>query len=301
MNNPLLTNICGVELKNPVIAASGVFGYGAEYNELFDVSILGGIAGKGLTLSGSAGNRGERICETPSGMLNSIGLQNNGVKHFVEVDCAQMRSHGCAVIANLGGHCEQDYTEGARLLNDADIDLLELNISCPNVRQGGMAFGMNVHDAFDVTRKVKDITRFPLVVKLTPNAPDVVAVARACASAGADALSLVNTFLGMAIDLNARKPFFDNVYAGLSGPAIRPIALRLVHQVAHSVDIPVIGMGGIASCEDALAFIMAGARAVQVGAAIFSDYTCVARIIDGLRDYCVRNRLSNIGEICGIV
>jgi len=300
-SNPLETTFLGATLKNPVIAASGTFGFGRDHETLFDLSRLGGISGKGLTLKGSCGNDGVRIWETPAGLLNSIGLENPGVEAFVKEEAPYMRSLGCAVIANLSGHSEEDCLEGARLLNTADIDILELNISCPNVKAGGMSFGMLPESAADITKKVKEVTRHPLMVKLTPNAPDILAVAFACEAAGADALSLVNTFLGMAVDVNKRQAVFDNFYAGLSGPAIRPIALRMVHQVARRVKIPVVGMGGITSAEDALSFIMAGARAVQVGSATFADPFAMLNIIDGLMAYCVDNRLSNIGEICGIL
>lgn len=297
----LSLSLCGVTLQNPVIAASGTFGFGREYAEIMDVSRLGGICGKGLTLRGSAGNAGERIFETPSGLLNSIGLENPGVKRFVEQEAAFLRSLGPAVICNLGGHSEEDYLEGAAVLNEADIDFLELNISCPNVKAGGMAFGLFPDTAAELTRSIKAISRHPLMVKLSPNAPDLVAVARACESAGADALSLVNTFLGMAIDIKRKKAVFDNIYAGLSGPAIRPLALRMVHQVAHAVTIPVVGMGGIASAEDAIAFLMAGARAVQVGTMTFANPGAMLEIVDGLSTYCVEAQLGNLQEICGIL
>ncbi len=300
-SNPLETTLLGVTLKNPVIAASGTFGFGRDYETLFDLSRLGGISGKGLTLNGSLGNDGARIFETPAGLLNSIGLENPGVRAFVEEEAPHMRALGCAVIANLGGHSEEDYLAGAELLNEADIDILELNISCPNVKAGGMSFGMLPESAADITKKVKAVSKHPLMVKLTPNAPDITAVALACEAAGAGALSLVNTFLGMAVDVKKRRAVFDNVYAGLSGPAIRPIALRMVHQVAKRVKIPVVGMGGITSAEDALGFLMAGARAVQVGSMTFADPRAMLTIIDGLMDYCVENELSNIGELCGIL
>ena len=301
MLNPLLTDLLGVKLKNPVIAASGTFGFGKEYASVFDVSRLGGISGKGLTLNGSCGNSGRRIYETPSGMLNSIGLENPGVARFVEEECHIMRATGCAVICNLGGHCKEDYLQGASLLNQADMDILELNISCPNVKAGGMAFGMQGETAAEITAAVKAITRWPLLVKLSPNAPDLVGVARACEAAGADGISLVNTFLGMAIDTAARKPVFGNVYAGLSGPGIFPIALRMVHQVAHSVSIPVVGMGGICDTQSALSMLMAGASAVQVGAATFAHPQTMLEIIQGLEEYCRRENLSNIHEIRGCV
>ncbi len=300
-SNPLATTLLGVELKNPVIAASGTFGFGHEYAELFDVSRLGGICGKGLTLHGSAGNIGQRVMETPSGLLNSIGLENPGVKRFVQEEAPYMRTLGCAVIANLGGHSEEDYIEGAALLNDADIDILELNISCPNVKAGGMAFGMDPTCAANIVKEVKAVTKHPLLVKLSPNAPDIVAVALACEEAGANGLSLVNTYLGMAIDVKKKRAVFENVYAGLSGPAILPIALRMVHQVARHVTIPIVGMGGIASVNDALCFLMAGATAVQVGSMTFANSAAMLHIIDGLLNYCKEQGLENISKIRGII
>ena len=300
-SNPLQTELLGVILKNPVIAASGTFGFGHDYEGILDLSLLGGISGKGLTLHGSPGNGGIRVVETPAGLLNSIGLENPGVEYFVREEAPYMRSLGCAVIANLGGHSIEDYLKGTSLLNEADIDILELNISCPNVKAGGMAFGMLPDCAADITRQVKQITRHPLMVKLSPNAPDLVGVALACEEAGADALSLVNTFLGMAIDVERRQAVFDNVYAGLSGPSILPIALRMVHQVCKAVSIPVVGMGGIATAEDALRFLMAGACAVQVGSMTFANPRAMLDIIDGLMAYCKKHGLANINEICGII
>lgn len=297
----LTTNLMGVELKNPVIAASGTFGYGTEYARHIDTSLLGGISGKGLTLNGSPGNNGRRLCETPSGLLNSIGLENPGVDKFVKSGCDTMRKSGAAVICNLGGHSFEDYVEGARRLNDADIDILELNISCPNVKQGGMAFGTDPVVAHDLVKKVREVSRHKLMVKLSPNAPDIVAVAKSCEDAGADGLSLINTLLGMAIDIRSRKAVFNNTYAGLSGPAVKPIALRMTHQVAHAVTVPVVGMGGISTADDAIEFIMAGATAIQVGTATFSNPRAMLDIIDGLELYCKRNNLNNISEIRGIV
>ncbi|MEL7610425.1 MAG: dihydroorotate dehydrogenase [Bacillota bacterium] len=301
MSDALKTTLMGVTMKNPVIAASGTFGFSHEYAELFDVSRLGGVSGKGLTLGGSRGNSGIRVWETPAGILNSIGLENPGVDRFVKEECGFMRSTGAAVIANLGGHSEEDYLEGARRLNDADMDILELNISCPNIASGGMAFGVDPDCAAWITERVKRVTRFPLLVKLTPNAGDIVAVAKAVEQAGADGVSLVNTFLGMAVDVALKKPVFDNVYAGLSGPAIKPIALRMVHQVSKAVRIPVVGMGGIAGIEDALSFLMAGATAVQVGTITFAQPDAMLKIIEGLENYVGENGLENIGQIRGIL
>lgn len=301
MADPLQTTLCGVTLQNPVIAASGTFGFGAEYAALFDVSRLGGVSGKGLTLHPSPGNKGVRLYETPSGMLNSIGLENPGVAHFVQHECAAMRALGPAVLCNLGGHSREEYVEGARLLNDADIDILELNISCPNLQAGGMAFGLYPENAADITREIRRVSRHPLLVKLTPAAPDIVSVALACEEAGANGLCLTNTFPGMAIDIRKKAPVFDNVYAGLSGPAIMPLALRLVHQVCRAVHIPVVGMGGIASYEDALCFLMAGATAVQIGSATFARPDTALRVIDGLWQYCKEERLETIQAIRGAV
>lgn len=301
MRDPLQITLMGVMLNNPVIAASGTFGFGREYAALLDTSKLGGIAGKGLTLHGSPGNSGERIWETPAGVLNSIGLENPGVQKFVREEAPYLRSLGCAALCNLGGHTEREYVQGAALLNEADIDILELNISCPNVKAGGMAFGLLPEAAASVTRLVKRESRHPVLVKLTPNAPDIVAVAQACENAGADGVSLVNTFLGMAIDIKRRKPVFENIYAGLSGPAIFPIALRMVHQVCQHVSIPVVGGGGIMTAEDAICYLMAGARAVQVGSATFTAPTAILDIINGMRIYCEEQNLRSIEEIMGII
>ena len=300
-NDLLTTEFLGVRMKNPVIAASGTFGFGREYEEYFDPSILGGVSSKGLTLESSRGNAGIRVWETPMGMLNSIGLENPGVEHFREHEAHEMRKLGCASIANLGGHSEEDYLRGAEILNDCDIGILELNISCPNVKSGGMAFGTDPDQAGDITAKVKAVTRHPLMVKLTPNAGDIVAVARACEEAGADGLSLINTVLGMAIDVKTGKAVFNNVYAGLSGPAIMPIALRMVHQVSKAVNIPISGLGGIATAEDAIAFIMAGATTVQVGASTFRDPMAMVKIIKGMEEYAEGKGLNNIQDIRGTV
>lgn len=302
MHNPLTTKLCGVTFKNPVIAASGTFGFGEEYAPYLDVSSLGGISCKGLTLQPSSGNCGVRIFETPSGLLNSIGLENPGVRAFINEKCALMRSFGVAVIANLGGHSMDDYIAGAALLDESDIDIIELNISCPNVKEGGMSFGVDPDVAKALVKELKPVVKQkPLLVKLSPNAGDILAVAKACEDAGADGLSLVNTFLGMAIDIKNRRPVFDNTYAGLSGPAIMPIALRMVHQVAKAVTIPIVGMGGIMSANDALAFMMAGATAVQVGTATFVNPLAMLDIIDGISNYVQSNDLKNIGDIVGIV
>lgn len=267
----LAVTLCGVPLATPVIGASGTFGFGAEYADIVDMAWLGAVSGKGLTLEGKPGNSGERLYETPSGLINSIGLQNPGVRHFIEHELPVMRALGPKTMANLGGSTIETYEEGAALLDATDVDFIELNISCPNVKAGGIAYGIKAESAREVVARVRKCTKKPLIVKLSPNAENIVDMALACQDAGADGLSLVNTFQAMAIDLEARRPVFDNVFAGLSGPAIRPIALRMVYQVCKAVQVPVVGLGGIAAAEDALAFIMAGAAAIQVGTANFAD------------------------------
>jgi len=301
MNNPLKTEFLGIEFKNPVIASSGTFGFGEEYQEMYDVSKLGGIASKGVTLESRKGNPGTRIWETPSGLLNSIGLENPGVEGFIKHKYQFMRDLGNALIVNLAGSDEESTIEGLRLLNEVDIDILELNISCPNVKAGGMAFGAKPETAGHITRLAKEVCRHPLMVKLTPNAENVADVAQACEEAGADAISLVNCFLGMAIDIENKKPVFHNVYAGMSGAAIKPIALRMVHQVCKRVTIPISGLGGITTVEDAIEFIIAGATTIQIGAGNFYDPYLPLKVIEGLQQYCEKEGLKNISEIRGIV
>jgi len=297
----LEVNLCGVRLKNPVIAASGTFGFGREYGELFDVSKLGGICTKGLTLHKREGNTGLRIFETPSGILNSVGLQNPGIDEFIQKELSFMKSMNTAVIANLGGSTVEEYLAGVEKLNETEVDFIELNISCPNVKCGGMAFGIKSAVAYDVVLKVREICKKPLIVKLSPNAEDIVDMALRCAEAGADALSLVNTFKAMAVDIYKRKPVFDNITAGLSGPAIKPIALRMVYETSAAVDIPVIGIGGIVSAEDALEFIMAGASAVQVGTANFIKPDICLDIIQGMEEFMRKENVKSIDEIKGII
>ncbi len=297
----LHVNFAGVDFKNPVVLASGTCGFGREYAELFDLGRVGGIASKGLTLHPRPGNEGIRIWETPSGVMNSVGLENPGVSHFIDSDLDWINSLGVVNIVNLGGHSLTDYLEGAELLNGKKLDFIELNISCPNVKEGGMNFGVKTETAREVVRRVRAACRQRLIVKLSPNAEDIVSLARMCEEEGAEGISLVNTFLAMAIDIQKRKPVFGNGYAGLSGPAVKPIALRMVHQVAHAVSIPVMGLGGIACWQDAVEFLMAGARAVQVGTASFTKPDIALDIIDGLGAYAERNRLQSIGEICGVV
>jgi dihydroorotate dehydrogenase (NAD+) catalytic subunit len=294
----LSLEIAGVRFRNPVIAASGTFGYGQEYRGLLDIAALGGICTKGLTLNPRPGNTGARLHETPSGLMNSIGLENPGIAAFIEKELPPLRELGPVVIANLSGSTIEEYAEGAKLLNSSSIEMIELNISCPNVKAGGMAFGLDPGAAASVVRPVrKAAPHKPLMVKLSPNAPDLAVAAAACVNAGADALSLVNTFKALAIDIRRRAPVFDNISAGLSGPAVRPIALRMVWELCEAVQVPVIGMGGIASAEDALEFLLAGAAAVQVGSATFAHPPAMNEIIEGIAEYMRENGFFELGEL----
>lgn len=297
----LKVNINGVDFKNPVIAASGTFGFGAEYNNFYDVSKLGGISSKGLTLNERAGNDGIRIYETAEGIMNSVGLQNPGIEGFIKNELPKMRKLDTNIIANVGGGCIEDYEKAISMLDETDIDMIELNISCPNVKSGGMAFGIKSDVARDVVSKVRALTRKPLMVKLSPNAEDIVDMAVQCEMAGADSISLINTVKGMAIDIKRRKPIFNNKFAGLSGPAVKPIALRMVHEVSNAVNIPVIGLGGISTAEDAIEFMMAGANAIQIGTVSFINPTAGIEIIEGMEKFCKEEGIKNINEIVGII
>jgi len=294
-------NINGVEFKNPVIAASGTFGFGAEYNNFYDVGILGGISSKGLTINPKEGNDGLRVYETPSGMMNSVGLNNPGIDSFIQNELPKMRKLGTNVIANIGGGCLEDYEAAIEKINNTDIDMIELNISCPNVKHGGMAFGIKSDVAYDVVKKIKDMSKKPLMVKLSPNAEDIVEMAVKCQEAGADSISLINTLKGMAIDIYKRKPVFNNVTAGLSGPAIKPIALRMVYEVSKAVEIPVIGLGGIASGKDAIEFMMAGASAIQIGTINFVNPMAGKEIVDEMEAFLKEQGIKDISEIVGII
>lgn len=293
-------------LKNPVIAASGTFGFGAEYKNIFDVSSLGAIASKGLTLEAREGNSGVRIWETPSGLMNSIGLQNPGIPHFVREEFPAMKKIGTSIIANLSGSTAESYEEGARLLEETEADAIELNISCPNVSKGGAAFGMTCEDAGGITRRIREIVSKPLIVKLTPQASDVAAVAMSCVAAGADAISLCNSFQGVAIDIENARPVFEKIKAGFGGPAVRPIALRLVYEVFLEMKklpeekrVPIIGIGGIATWRDAVEFIMAGASAVQVGTATFANPFAMIQIVEGLEEFMKRKGYASVEEMRG--
>ena len=304
----LSVNIAGVDFANPVIAASGTFGYGSEYQPILAVNRLGGICSKGLTLEGRPGNGGIRLKETAGGIINSIGLENPGIKHFVEHELAQMKKLAPVTIANLSGSTIESYVEGAKLLAQAAVPMIELNISCPNVKAGGMAFGLECNAASAVTAAVREAApNIPLMVKLSPNAPDLIGVADAVRQAGADALSLINTVQAMSIDIYKGRPLFDNVRAGLSGPAVKPLALRMVfdlvqymNKLPESQRIPVVGLGGISCWQDAVEFIMAGASAIQVGTATFANPRCMTEIIDGLAAFMKERGYQKLDDFRGL-
>lgn len=290
-----------LNFKNPIIMASGTFGFGKEYNEIYDIEKLGGISSKGLTLNQKDGNNGMRVFETPSGMMNSVGLENPGVQGFIDKELPFFSDLDLVRIVNLGGGTLDDYIKGAELLRGKDIDVIELNISCPNVKAGGMAFGIKNEVAREVVREVRKVVDKPLVIKLSPNAEDIVGMARVCEEEGADGVSLVNTFKALAIDINKRKPVFENVYAGLSGPAIKPIALRMVNEVSKNIEIPVWGMGGITTANDAIEFIMAGSSCIQVGTANFVNPKIGLEIIDGIEKFMKQEGIKTLDEIRGII
>jgi dihydroorotate dehydrogenase (NAD+) catalytic subunit len=294
--------IGSLELPNPIIAASGCFGYGVEYEEVVDLSSLGGVAVKGLFLSERQGHPPPRIAETPSGMLNAIGLQGIGVHRFVREKLPLLRERGARTIVNICGTTLGEYAEVARVLSDAEgVAAIELNISCPNIREGGIQFGCSLVGTAQVTGAVRKVTSLPLIPKLTPNVTDVASFAVAAEEAGADAVSLVNTFLAMAIDVETRRPKLSNVLGGLSGPAIRPIAVRMVWESFKAIKIPIIGMGGIAEAADAVEFMLAGSTAVQVGTANFADPFVWTKILDGLTDYMQRHRIARVRDLVGQV
>ena len=301
MSKRLETQFCGVTFKNPIIPASGTYGYGREYESLYPLSTLGGISVKGTTLNRREGNPGPRVAETPSGMLNSVGLQNGGVEKFISYELPNLRKSDIVVIANIAGASVEECAELAARVDETDVEMIELNISCPNVKQGGAAFGTDCAVSGAVTKAVRDATKKPLMVKLSPNVTSITDIAKSVEANGADAVSLINTLLGMRIDIKTGRPILKNNVGGLSGPAVFPVAVRMVWQVANAVNIPVMGMGGVATWEDAVEIMMAGASAVQVGAAIFADPYAPVKIIEGLEKYCIDNNLENISEIVGTV
>jgi dihydroorotate dehydrogenase (NAD+) catalytic subunit len=302
MTVDLTTRIGPLTLKNPLIAASGCFGYGVEYADVVDLSELGGVAVKGLFLSEREGHPPPRIVETPAGMLNAIGLQGIGVHRFIRERLPELRERQAVVLVNICGSTLDEYVEIARILSGVDgVAALELNISCPNIKEGGIQFGCSLTGTYDVVSAIRKVTHLPVIPKLTPNVTSVAAFARAAEDAGADAVSLVNTFLAMAIDVETRRPKLSNVVGGLSGPAIRPIAVRMVYECHQMVKIPVIGMGGITDARDALEFLIAGAAAVQIGTANFVDPFIWGKVLEGIRTYMARHSVSRISDLIGTV
>ncbi len=299
--NKLAVNFAGVDFKNPVIPASGTFGYGKEYEEFFDLSRLGGISVKGTTEKLRTGNLPPRIAETPSGMLNSVGLQNPGVDHFIAHELPYLMGKNTVIIANMAGSTADGYREVAEKLDRTDVPMIEVNISCPNVKAGGAAFGVSCEGAAQITKIVRAATKKPIMIKLSPNVTNIAEIAKAVEAEGADAVSLINTLLGMRIDIRTKRPILHNNVGGLSGPAVFPVAVRMVWQVANAVKIPVCGMGGISTWEDAVEMMMAGASTVQVGAALFNDPLAAVKIIDGLEKYVEDNHLNSINDIVGAV
>ncbi|MCL6584858.1 MAG: dihydroorotate dehydrogenase [bacterium] len=293
-------NLAGLELKNPVMVASGTFGYGQEYARFIDLNQLGAIVVKGVSAQPMAGNPPPRLVETPAGLLNSIGLQNVGLEVFIRDKLPFLQGIDSVVIVNILGHTVEEYvTLATELSKHPRVDALEINISCPNVERGGLAFGTDRQATFEVVQAVRQATHLPLITKLSPNVADIVPIARSAQDAGSDAVSLINTILGMAIDIHQRKPVLAKTVGGLSGPAIKPIALRMVWQVSQAVDIPVIGMGGIMSGDDAIEFLLAGASAVSIGTALFVDPQAPIKVLKGIEEYMKRYRFHSIREIVG--
>lgn len=294
-------NFAGIKMKNPVTVASGTFGYGREYSQFFDLSKLGGIITKGTSLKPKSGNKPPRVCETASGMLNSIGLQNPGVEYFAQNDLPFLRKQNTAIIVNACGSTIEEYVELCKILNTLDIDGVELNLSCPNVKAGCMAFGNTPEGVKAVTSKVRKVLDKPLIVKLTPNVTDIASIAKGAEEGGADGVSLINTLLGMKIDIYQKRPVLANNTGGLSGPAIKPVAVRMVYQVAQAVHIPILGMGGIVNGEDAIEFMLAGASAISIGAGNFMNpYTSISTIVE-IEDYMKKQGIEDIKEIIGKV
>lgn len=293
--------IAGVEFPNPVIAASGTYGNGECYTDLYPLSKLGGISCKGMTIEPKLGNPPPRIAESYSGILNSVGLQNIGVHGFVEYYLPTLKEEGNVIIANVAGATIDDYVAAVEVLDASDVDMIELNISCPNVKQGGASWGISCEGAASVTSAVRRATKKPLIVKLTPNVTDITAIAKAAEAEGADCISLINTLLGMRIDVKTRRPILRNNVGGLSGPAVFPVAVRMVWQCHNAVNIPIIGMGGISTAEDAIEMMLAGASAVQMGTAIFTDPYSPLKVIDGIEEYMEENGIKSLSEIVGQV
>jgi len=295
----LSVNIAGLKLKNPIIAASGTFGFGREFSGFFDLNLIGGISVKGLTLKPRKGNSPPRIAETPAGILNSVGLQNPGVEAFIRDEIPFLRRFDTCIIANIAGNTIDDYCRMAEILSEADIDAIELNVSCPNVKEGCLMFGSTAEGISNVTAAVRKVCKKPLIVKLSPNVTDITKMAKAAEDSGADCVSLINTILGMAIDINSRRPILGNIMGGLSGPAVKPVAVRMVYQVSKAVKIPVIGMGGISNAEDAVEFLLAGASAVMIGTAGFVNPYVWVETAEGIKQYMEKHGFEKVSDITG--
>lgn len=297
----LSVKIAGVEFNNPLIAASGTFGFGREYGEFYPLENLGGISCKGITLKRRDGNPVPRVAETPSGMLNAVGLQNPGVDVFIKEDLPWLKQQNTVVIANIAGNTAEEYCEMAEKLSDTDIDMIELNISCPNVKSGGVQFGTSCESVGAITAAVRRHCKKPLIVKLSPNVTDIVSIAKSAEANGADAISMINTLTGMRIDINTRRPIIRNNTGGMSGPAIFPVAVRMVWQVASAVNIPIIGMGGISTWQDAVEMLIAGASALQIGTVFFSDPYAPIKINEGIKRFLDENGLKSVTELTGTI
>ncbi len=297
----LSVNVAGVNFKNPLIAASGTFGFGHEYSNFFDLSNLGGISCKGITLKKRLGNPPPRIAETPSGILNAVGLQNPGVDHFISEDLPWLKEQNTVIIANIAGNTPEEYAQMAEKLSNTNVDMIEMNISCPNVKSGGVQFGTSCESVGAITKTVRDHCKKPLIVKLSPNVTDITEIAKSAEASGADAISMINTLTGMRIDINTKRPIIHNNTGGLSGPAVFPVAVRMVWQVANAVSIPIIGMGGISTWQDAVEMLMSGATALQIGTCMFTDPYAPIKIIKGLSEYMDKNSINSIEEITGSV
>ena len=295
----MCVSVAGVDFSNPLIAASGTFGFGREYHEFYPLSVLGGISCKGTTIRERPGNPPPRVTETPGGMLNAVGLQNPGVDHFIQHDLPWLAHQGTRIIANVAGNAPEDYCETVEKLNDTPVDMIELNISCPNVKQGGVQFGTTCEGVYGITSQVKKHCKKPLMVKLSPNVTDISEMAVAAEHAGADAVSLINTLTGMRIDIYTRRPILHNNTGGLSGPALLPVALRMVWQTAQKVKIPIVGLGGISTWQDAVEMLLAGATALQIGTALFTDPYAPLKIWEGLFRYLEENKIKSLSELTG--
>lgn len=297
----LSVNICGVNFNNPLIAASGTFGFGREYSEFYPLESLGGVSCKGITLKERLGNPPPRIAETEGGILNAVGLQNPGVDHFIENDLGWLKAQNTVVIANIAGNTVEDYYAMAEKLSDTDVDFIELNISCPNVKSGGVQFGTSCESVGSITAEVKKHCKKPLMVKLSPNVTDIAEIAKSAEFYGADVISMINTLTGMRIDINTRRPIIRNNTGGMSGPAVFPVAVRMVWQVYNAVNIPIIGMGGISKWQDAVEMLMAGATALQIGTVLFNDPYAPIKINDGLKRYMEEKSIGSLSELTGSV